>query len=498
MRKMHRLLKRGGPMLLLAAALFLFFFWRMPYHLFHKEQTQLFLCNGVFVADYFRHPASLARLAGDYLTQYYYYIGAGPLILALAVGAWGLVVRALLRPWLHGWAWMAALAAVAWEAGRQSALTYPLSGTLSLAGAGCVLLLCRRSWRRGRASGRGLPGRCLLAAFLLAAGWWLFGCGEWKVLWYWPDARREYLLALDSETYFGNRVRLKRLLEGEEGDAQRADVSYFRNLQLSADGCLPDRLLAFYQPFQYGLFLPVSPQSDYIHIYSANEAWFALGDMTMAEHAAMLGMIFSPRHTGTRAMRRLAEINLINGDEAAALKYLRLLRQTACHRQWAEQRWPGRQTPAVRRWLEEKRRLLPAGDTLRSASDNPRSLRLLLEEGGAGRNPRAADYLLCHDLLVKDIESFVCDYRAYAARRPACRLYAEAWLVWLAARGKLVRGEELPVAIPAEVATEFRDYTRLYEQHRGDGRFLKERYGGTYWFYYHYATRKMKNEGNEE
>lgn len=469
--------------MLLFPALFLFFFWQMPYHLFHKEQTQLFLCNEVFVADYFRHAAALARLAGDYLTQYYYYIAAGPLILAVAVGAWGLVVRALFRPWLHGWAWLVAQAAVAWEAGRQSALTYPLSGTLSLVGVGCVLLLCRRACRR---SWRwGLP----LSGLLLVAGWWLFGCGEWKVLWRWPDARREYLLALDSETYFGNRTRLKRLLEREEG-SQRTAVSYFRNLQLSADGCLPDRLLSFYQPFQYGLFLPVSPQSDYIHIYSANEAWFALGDMTMAEHAAMLGMIFSPRHTGTRAVRRLAEINLINGDEAAALKYLRLLRQTSCHRQWAEQRWPGRQTPAVRRWLEEKRRLLPTGDTLRSASDERRSLRLLLEEGGAGRNPRAVDYLLCHDLLVKDVEAFVRDYRAYAARRPACRLYTEAWLIWLAASGKLVRGEELPVAIPAAVAEEFRDYTRLYEQHQGDGRFLKECYGQTYWFYYHYATRK--------
>ena len=57
------------------------------------------------------------------------------------------------------------------------------------------------------------------------------------------------------------------------------------------------------------------PHSTYLTIYAANEVWFALGDMTMAEHAAILGMIFSPHHTGARAVKRLAEINLVNGDE---------------------------------------------------------------------------------------------------------------------------------------------------------------------------------------
>jgi len=40
-----------------------------------------------------------------------------------------------------------------------------------------------------------------------------------------------------------------------------------------------------YQPASQGLFLPVAPHSTYLTIYAANEVWFALGDMTMAEHA---------------------------------------------------------------------------------------------------------------------------------------------------------------------------------------------------------------------
>ena len=71
----------------------------------------------------------------------------------------------------------------------------------------------------------------------------------------------------------------------------------------------------------------------------------------MAEHAAILGMIFSPHHTGARAVKRLAEINLVNGDEAAAMKYLRLLQKTMCYRDWAERRIPGKQTAEVCQWL---------------------------------------------------------------------------------------------------------------------------------------------------
>lgn len=52
-----------------ALALFLFFFRILPYHLFHREQTQLFLLATEPLAGYLRHPAALARLSGDFLTQ---------------------------------------------------------------------------------------------------------------------------------------------------------------------------------------------------------------------------------------------------------------------------------------------------------------------------------------------------------------------------------------------------------------------------------------------
>ena len=66
-----------------ALALFLFFFRILPYHLFHREQTQLFLLATEPLAGYLRHPAALARLSGDFLTQFFYYEGGGPAIMAV-------------------------------------------------------------------------------------------------------------------------------------------------------------------------------------------------------------------------------------------------------------------------------------------------------------------------------------------------------------------------------------------------------------------------------
>lgn len=72
-----------------ALALFLFFFRILPYHLFHREQTQLFLLATEPLAGYLRHPAALARLSGDFLTQFFYYEGGGPAIMAVVLLLWG-------------------------------------------------------------------------------------------------------------------------------------------------------------------------------------------------------------------------------------------------------------------------------------------------------------------------------------------------------------------------------------------------------------------------
>ena len=59
-----------------ALVLFLFFFRMMPYHLFHREQTSLFLYASETLDGYGEQAGGFARLVGDFLTQFFYYEGS--------------------------------------------------------------------------------------------------------------------------------------------------------------------------------------------------------------------------------------------------------------------------------------------------------------------------------------------------------------------------------------------------------------------------------------
>lgn len=458
--------------------IFFFFFKILPYHLFHREQSQLFLFSSNFVLEYLKHPGALANLSGDFFTQFFYYQGVGPAIMAIVLLLWGVVVFYLLFPYMRCWAWLIAILAVLWETGRECGLNYPLSGTITLIGIGGAIWLChyciKRSWKLG------LP----LSFFILALSYWAFGYGNWTTgLYNFPNLKCEYLLALDSEMYFGRWQNVRKLLAKDKLHAPL--VTYYYNLLNAEQNQLSDKLMNFYQPASQGLFLTVAPTSTYVTIFAANEVWFALGDMTMAEHATILGMIFSPHHTGVRAIKRLAEINLINGDEAAAMKYLRLLRKTLCYRGWVEHRIPGRQSLRVIQWLEQKRELLSKSDILRTANNIPLSLRHLLHSNSA--NSMARDYLLCFDLLNKDIAAFAMDYQQFSNSQIPCRLYSEALLIYLAGKGASI-DEASRWNIPSNVLDEFKEYTRLYESNNGV--LLQAKYKKTYWFYFHYASMK--------
>ena len=53
-----------------AVALYLFFQFWYPYHFFFQEQNQIFLCSWDYISSYFEKPGGLARLTGDFLTQF--------------------------------------------------------------------------------------------------------------------------------------------------------------------------------------------------------------------------------------------------------------------------------------------------------------------------------------------------------------------------------------------------------------------------------------------
>ena len=126
--------------------------------------------------------------------------------------------------------------------------------------------------------------------------------------WGTPNPLYERLIGLDIEAEAGHWDKVRELSFPEE---HISACSYYYNLANAVENKLPDRLMDYYQPGAEGLFIPISSSSSYLSSLYANEVWFHLGDMTMAEHATILGMIFSPNHTGSRMVKRLAEIKLI-------------------------------------------------------------------------------------------------------------------------------------------------------------------------------------------
>lgn len=308
---------------------------------------------------------------------------------------------------------------------------------------------------------------------------------EAREVWGKPDRDAEQILGLI-------------VVAGEENWQKVADLAarkdlhnevgtYYYNLANAMLGRLPDRLMDYYQPFERGLFLPVGPSSTPFKIACAGDVWFQLGYMPLAERDAMLGLLFSPEHNGSRYLRRLAEANLVTGEYEAAAKYLRmLLNGSQEDRQWARSRFPENWSPQYQLRIAEKRNLMPKFDLVHGMDQTPIILRILLSANQTNR--LALDYLLCYDLLTKDIDAFVGDFDPGLTRS---QLYEEAMLIFLAAKGGMSAENLAHYHISEACFHRFNRFVTIYKRDGGSGRNLTAEFGKSYWYYYYYA---VKNE----
>ena len=495
-----------------------------PYHLLHREQMLLFTYSAEQFVGYLNHPAALSCLLGDFLTQFLLDSGMGATVIVCVQVLLLATAYFTCRKWMNGWlAMIVALVLVSYEVLRFCNIIYPLSGTISLIGAFALFLaidtcsgkwsfpvmallgtlLCYLCFGYGmflfvilvmvnlHSKKKNYLGVVLVPAFALALPVW--GCNKYLMMpadaytypatvWLGqPRFEDERLLGLKTEVCKENWDKVNELVfEGTPSNI----VSACYNLANAKNHKLPERLMNYYQPAFLGMFIPIDSESTYFSTLLAGEIWFHLGDMTMAEHAAILSMIFSPDHKNVSMVKRMAEINLINGDEAAAMKYLRILSNTLYYKQWAADRIPGKESAEFKKWLTMKRSLLPKEDSLRlSCTDISRSLHLLLDANP--KNQMALNYLLCCDLLMKDIPTFLKDYERYHTGAPN-RLYSEALMIHLFQ--KRAKGSEVKeTGIHPSIIKEFNHYNQLYNQSQGNPSALESRYGRTYWFYYHFA-----------
>ena len=517
-----------AAILLWGVACMVFFQGYYRYHFFYQEQNQLFLLTSDYAATYLKHSAWLACLAGDFLTQFYYYLWLGPLILTLALLTVGdLARRALQRAGIpRWWAFGIAILLITFEAIFCFKTSFRLSSVIALGGGIVTFIIVSPLLRKG------WMWQACTIIIGTALTYWLFGYGLWaffilllidaicksfknkkehKKVPKWtplfrlipllaipiiinlgrncyylkaeaaltypgmgkfsmPDMALEKCFAVDNEYHFGNYAKVKEIVENDPHPTE--PMLFFYNLVQAQEGQLPDQLLRF-SPNQLGTFYAIGPNTPLITIINMNELYWALGDMTLAERAAMMTNVFAPNNRNVRMMKRLAECNLVSGDSLAANKYLRILQKTWAYKDWADR--VVNQDARVMQDIHAKQKFINQADTIRLDDNLHRVMMELLDSNP--NNIVALDYILCSDLLLKDITNFKRDYDRYCmdTGKPRVKpLYQQALMVWLA--GTHAPQEEWEKYIhDAAMVERF----ALYNNSRGNPQF-----SDTYWYYF--------------
>ena len=183
------------------------------------------------------------------------------------------------------------------------------------------------------------------------------------------------------------------------------------NLALSQKGVLADRLFEFYQNGGEGLFPTFT--RDMISPVSTVEIFFRLGMVNDAERYMFEAQEAIPNYRkSARLTRRIVECEIINGNYKVAAKLLCRLQKTLFYSNWANQMMAllGNEKAInrhpvygkLRKYREKKQ------DFLFSDREMDQMLGLLFLNDN--HNKMAYEYLVCYELLQRDMEKFMQYY----------------------------------------------------------------------------------------
>ena len=378
-------------------ALWAIFQFVFPYHLALKERYVLFMSDSSWLATYFREPAPVSFLIGDWLTQFFLLPGVAALITTvLLVLVWA-GFRFLLgaMPTVHRPALWALL-----PAALLAFLILSPEVPLAVSVGTCLFVwLFAAAFR--------IPGRLLryvtvvlLAVLLVPSARSLNASARVEK----PGLEREYDYRIHFKAATGKWDAVEKM--GRRNPWESLVTAYYYNLSQARAGRLPDGLLRAYQPTYHGLFIPVKPGVECFRLMASTDALYLAGDYAQAQHSAMLGMTFSPRQRSAAMIKLLADIAFANGDYDTARRYLTMLSKTALYKKWALEGLQLLETEAGRLTVRNDcRDILVQHNDYRTALANI--------AGTASDGKTATDYLLCLDLLDKDLAHFRQDYDTY-------------------------------------------------------------------------------------
>ena len=447
-----------------AAAAFLgaysFFQFFYPYHLIRREQLSLFLYDWDYIFQTYKGSGWLAQFVSDFLEQFFRLPVVGPVVIAAILTAIGYVTYKIFRHFLGRWPSLAiATVFFAWAFLRETDSVYCTRYTLAVLGY-LSLILAALSFRK-------VWMKPIAAAALLCFGVWALGTPadqQHGRLWAVPDTRLEKVIGMDTEVY---RENWDKVIKLSRHVGNFTEATYCYNIAHGMKGDLPAALFERPQNYAKSLLFWSSPSP--FNVGVAGEAWFQLGDMTLAEQCAIISLLSMPNHVGSRPLIRMAQCNMATGDFGAAQKYLDLLSKSLFYGRWARGLLTDSPDRATAIWLDRARRNQAGSDVVYDENEFHPILLGLLEANPS--NALAKDYLLCYDLLRFRLDYFIEDYVKLGM--PDETIYKEAVLLWLGNNNKLNLEEAARYGVDQSMADRMLRFTRY-----------PNNYKNTYWYFY--------------
>ena len=268
------------------------------------------------------------------------------------------------------------------------------------------------------------------------------------------------------------------------------------NLALSQKGVLADRLFEFYQNGGEGLFPTFT--RDMISPVSTAEIFFRLGMVNDAERYMFEAQEAIPNYRkSARLTRRIIECEIINGNYQVAAKLIRRLQKTLFYSNWANQTMAllGNEKAInrhpiygkLRKYREKKQ------DFLFSDREMDQMLGLLFLNNN--HNKMAYEYLVCYELLQRNMEKFVQYYPLgrFVGYDHIPRSFQEILIGnWMKTHSD---PRTIPYSVDAQNVNNTLNFIQFYMQNPKDPQLSQQPYVSNAW---HYMVIQDKEEAKKE
>ena len=256
------------------------------------------------------------------------------------------------------------------------------------------------------------------------------------------------------------------------------------NLALSQKGVLADRLFEFYQNGGEGLFPTFT--RDMTSPVSTSEIFYRLGMVNDAERYMFEAQEAIPNYRkSSRMTRRIAECELINGNYQVAAKLLRRLQKTLFYSNWATETMAllGKEKAInchpvygkLRKYRQKKQ------DFLFSDREMDQMLGLLFLNDKS--NKMTYEYLICYELLQRDLAKFMQYYPLgrFVGYDHIPRSFQEILVGnWMKTHSD---PRSIPYSVDPQTVNNTLNFIQLYMQNPKDPQLNMQPYASNAWLY---------------